>query len=78
MKIVSISDMEAQAESLRDTLGLESMCVTQNGKKSLVVQTHEAYKQMQEKMAFLELFINAKKDVQQGNMAPVGEFLASI
>ncbi len=78
MKIVNISDMKAQAASLHDDLGFEPMFVTQNGRESLVVQTHEAYESMQEKMAFLELLINAQKDIQQGKTQPIGDFLASI
>ncbi len=78
MKIASISDMKAQAANLRDSLGYEPMFVTQNGRESLVVQTHEAYEFMQEKMAFLELLINAQKDIQQGKTAPIGDFLASL
>ena len=65
MKIASISDMKAQAASLHEVLGYEPMFVTQNGRESLVVQTHEAYEHMQEKLAFLELIINAQKDIQQ-------------
>lgn len=78
MKIASISTMKAQAANLHDILGYEPMFVTQNGKESLVIQTHEAYEDMQEKLAFLELLINAQKDIQQGKVAPVGDFLASI
>lgn len=75
---MSISDMKARAATLRDELGFSPAFVTQNGQESLVVQTHEAYQYQQEKMAFMELVINARKDVEQGKTTAVDEFLDSI
>ncbi|TMP23792.1 type II toxin-antitoxin system Phd/YefM family antitoxin [Pseudoalteromonas ruthenica] len=76
--IVNISDMKAKAATLRDELGARPLFVTQNGHESLVVQTHEAYQYQQEKLAFMELVINARKDIDEGRTVPVDDFLASI
>lgn len=78
MQLATISDMKARAASLSDELGLTPLIVTQNGKESLVVQTHEAYEHQQEKIAFMELLINSRKDIEQGRTAPVDDFLSSI
>ncbi len=78
MQLATISDMKARAASLSDELGLKPLIVTQNGKESLVVQTHEAYEHQQEKIAFMELLINSRKDIEQGRTAPVDDFLSSI
>lgn len=78
MNIASISDMKAKAANLRDELGFEPMFITQNGRESLVVQTHEAYQHQQEKMAFMELVIKAQKDIEQGSTVSMNELLDSI
>lgn len=61
MTIASISEMKANAANLHSTLEFNPMFVTQNGRGSLVIQTHESYQLQQEKMAFMELIINARK-----------------
>jgi len=76
--IASISDMKARAASLHDELGFQPLFVTQNGRESLVIQTHEAYLYQQEKMAFMELLLSSKKDVEQGNVIPLDDFLESL
>lgn len=75
---LSISDMKARAATLRDELGFSPLFVTQNGRGSLVVQTHEAYQYQQEKMAFMELIINARKDIEKGNTTSVDDVLNTI
>ncbi|KGJ88376.1 type II toxin-antitoxin system Phd/YefM family antitoxin [Colwellia psychrerythraea] len=78
LEIASISDMKARAANLHDELGYEPLFVTQNGRESLVVQTHEAYAEVQEKLAFMELLITSRKDIKQGRAAPLDDFLESI
>ncbi|ODB35864.1 hypothetical protein BB427_16280 [Pseudoalteromonas sp. BMB] len=78
MKIATISQMKANAATLPDELGLAPLFVTQNGKESLVVQTHEAYQHQQEKMAFMTLLLNSRKDIEEGKTAPIDDFLSSI
>ena len=70
--------MKANAASLREEIGFEPMFVTQNGVDSLVIQTSAAYQAQQEKMAFMELIIKSEKDIKQGNLADLDEFLSSI
>lgn len=78
MKIANISDMKANAANLHSMLGFDPMFVTQNGRNSLVVQTHEAYEFQQEKMAFMELIIKAQKDVDTNSVAEVDDFLSAL
>ncbi|MBQ4813849.1 hypothetical protein A7985_22755 [Pseudoalteromonas luteoviolacea] len=78
MKIATISQMKANAANLPDELGLAPLFVTQNGKESLVVQTHEAYQHQQEKMAFMTLLLNSRKDIEEGKTTPIDDFLSSI
>ncbi len=77
-QIATISEMKAKAASLPDELGFAPLFVTQNGKESLVVQTHEAYERQQEKIAFMELLINSRKDIEEGKTAPIDDFLSTI
>ena len=78
MQRATITDMKARADCLSDELGLTPLIVTQNGKESLVVQTHEAYEHQQEKIAFMELLLNSRKDIDKENATPVDDFLSSI
>ncbi|MDK1290221.1 type II toxin-antitoxin system Phd/YefM family antitoxin [Pseudoalteromonas umbrosa] len=78
MNIATISEMKAKAASLPDELGYSPLFVTQNGKESLVVQTHEAYQHQQERMAFMELLLQARKDIDEGNTVSVDDFLNDI
>ncbi|ESP90227.1 MULTISPECIES: type II toxin-antitoxin system Phd/YefM family antitoxin [Pseudoalteromonas] len=78
MRIATISQMKANAANLPDELGLAPLFVTQNGKESLVVQTHEAYQHQQEKMAFMTLLLNSRKDIEEGKTTPIDDFLSSI
>lgn len=70
--------MKVRAGSLRDELGLNPLFVTQNGKESLVVQTHEAYEHQQEKIAFMEILINSRKDIESGKTELMDDFLNSV
>ena len=70
--------MKAHAATLSAELEFEPMFVTQNGNPSLVVQTSEAYKFQQEKIAFMTLIIKAEKDIKQGNVADLDDFLSTI
>jgi PHD/YefM family antitoxin component YafN of YafNO toxin-antitoxin module len=78
MKITNISDMKANAANLYNMLGFDPMFVTQNGRNSLVVQTHDAYEFQQEKMAFMELIIKAQKDVDTDSVVEVDDFLSAL
>ncbi|ASD69185.1 type II toxin-antitoxin system Phd/YefM family antitoxin [Pseudoalteromonas piscicida] len=78
MKLATISQMKANAANLPDELGFSPLFVTQNGKESLVVQTHEAYQHQQEKMAFMTLLLQSRKDIEAGKTAPLDDFLSSI
>lgn len=78
MRVQTISQMKANAANLPDELGFSPLFVTQNGKSSLVVQTHEAYQHQQEKMAFMTLLLQSRKDIEQGRTAPARDFLSSI
>lgn len=78
MNIATISQMKAKAASLPDELGFAPLFVTQNGRESLVVQTHEAYENQQEQIAFMKLLINARKDIDEDKTAPIDDFLSTI
>jgi len=70
--------MKANAANLSEEIGFEPMYVTQNGVDSLVVQTSEAYKSQLEKMAFMELLIKAEREIKQGEVADLDDFLSEI
>tara|TARA_R110002012_G_C11647067_1_gene611114 strand:- start:1194 stop:1406 length:213 start_codon:yes stop_codon:yes gene_type:complete len=70
--------MKANAANLHAELGFEPMYVTQNGNKSLVVQTSEAFQEQQERMAFMELILNRELNVSKGKVSDLDEFISSI
>jgi len=70
--------MKANAAKLHAELGFEPMYVTQNGNESLVVQTSEAYQELQERMAFMELILNRELNVSKGQVSDLDEFMSSI
>ncbi|REL31311.1 type II toxin-antitoxin system prevent-host-death family antitoxin [Thalassotalea euphylliae] len=74
----SINELKARAENLHDELGFTPLIVTQNGKSALVVQTVEAYTKQQEKIAFMELLLTSRKNIQESNAEPIDDFLSSI
>lgn len=76
--IKPISYMKANAATLRSELGVTPMFVTQNGEDSLVVQTTEAYRLNAEKMALMELLLQAESDIKSGDTESLDEVLASL
>ena len=78
MKMATISQMKANAANLPDELGFSPLFVTQNGKESLVIQTHEAFQYQQEKMAFMTLLLQSRKDIEGGKTVPVDDLIGSL
>lgn len=78
MNIKPISYMKANAATLSTEIGFEPLFVTQNGVDTLVVQSADAYKAQQEKMAFMELLIKSERDIKQGDVSSLDDFLDTL
>jgi hypothetical protein len=70
--------MKANAANLSEEIGFEPMFVTQNGVDTLVVQTSEAYQSQLEKIAFMELIIKSEREIKQGEVASLDDFLSEL
>jgi hypothetical protein len=75
MNIKPISYMKQNAANLSAEIGFEPMFVTQNGVDTLVVQSSQAYQVQQEKMAFLELLFRSERDIENGDVEDLDNFL---
>lgn len=78
MNIKPISYMKQNAANLSDEIGFEPMFVTQNGVDTLVVQSSQAYRAQQEKMAFLELLLRSERDIEKGDVDSLDDFLDAM
>jgi len=68
-----ISYLKAHAsEIIRDVAAnRKTLVITQNGEANVVLQDIQIYEELQESLALLKLLALSKKDVREGNTAPV-------
>ena len=78
IKSIDINAIQWDALQSQDEIGMHPLFVTQAGKNTLVIQTHEAYNLQQEKIAFLTLLLASSHEKTKNNVTSLDDFLNSL
>lgn len=77
--IISLTEFKSDASGWIERLQhQESVVLTQNGRGRAVVQSYEAYRQMQESLAMLQMVMQGEADVRAGRVTPHDEVFADL
>ncbi|CAN5401708.1 type II toxin-antitoxin system Phd/YefM family antitoxin [soil metagenome] len=79
-QIKPISYLKANAAEVLRTLAerREPLVITQNGEARAVIQDIASYEETQETLALLKLLALGNRDLEAGNVAPVGEVVRRL
>lgn len=79
-QIKPISYLKANAADVLRTLAerREPLVITQNGEARAVIQDIASYEETQETLALLKILALGNRDIEEGNVAPVGEVVQRL
>lgn len=79
-QIKPISYLKANAAEVLRTLTerREPLVITHNGEARAVIQDIASYEETQEILALLKVLALGNRDIEQGNVAPVGEVVRRL